>query len=195
MSGRTTLCRIGPKMVVSYGCWWWSMSTLANAWRWKCTFVDFPGRAGRVAIPVCRSGQARTHSQPTNATRRCPRSRVRSESRSPLAGSSGGWNVVYRQRQPLGEWLCRVGGRQATRRTLESRVVLELGGGLLGDRPLATGLQPLPHPQCIELSGPCCVCGWLCSSSFGYASASRTQPSYLTPILSLRLVQRRRGGQ
>ena len=22
-------------MVVSYGCWWWSMSTLANAWRWK----------------------------------------------------------------------------------------------------------------------------------------------------------------
>ena len=28
----------------------------------------------------------------------------------------------------------------------------------------------------------------LCSSSFGYASASRTQPSYLTPILSLRLV-------
>ena len=35
----------------------------------------------------------------------------------------------------------------------------------------------------------------LCSSSFGYASASRTQPSYLTPILSLRLVQRRGGGQ
>jgi len=32
----------------------------------------------------------------------------------------------------------------------------------------------------------------LCSSSFGYASASRTQPSYLTPILSLRLVERRR---
>jgi len=30
----------------------------------------------------------------------------------------------------------------------------------------------------------------LCSSNFGYASASRTQPSYLTPILSLRLVQR-----
>jgi transposase InsO family protein len=28
----------------------------------------------------------------------------------------------------------------------------------------------------------------LCSSSFGYASASRTQPGYLTPILSLRLV-------
>jgi len=28
----------------------------------------------------------------------------------------------------------------------------------------------------------------LCSASFGYASASRTQPSYLTPILSLRLV-------
>ena len=31
--------------------------------------------------------------------------------------------------------------------------------------------------------------------SSGYASASRTQPSYLTPILSLRLVQRRGGGQ
>ena len=61
---------------------------------------------------------------------------------------------------------------------------------MLGDRPLATGLQPLPHPHCIELSDPRRVCGWLCSSSFGYASASRTQPSYLTPILSLRLVQR-----
>jgi len=35
----------------------------------------------------------------------------------------------------------------------------------------------------------------LCSSSFGYASASRTQPSYLTLILSLRLVQRWGGGQ
>jgi len=34
----------------------------------------------------------------------------------------------------------------------------------------------------------------LYSSSFGYASASRTQPSYLTPILSLRLVQRWGGG-
>jgi transposase InsO family protein len=33
----------------------------------------------------------------------------------------------------------------------------------------------------------------LCSASFGYASASTTQPSYLTPILSLRLVQRRGG--
>ncbi len=52
----------------------------------------------------------------------------------------------------------QVGGRQATRRTLESRVVLELGGGLLGDRPLATGLQPLPHPQCIELSDPRRIC-------------------------------------
>ena len=35
------------------------------------------------------------------------------------------------------------------------------------------------------------VCGRLCSSSFGHASASRTQPSYLTLILSTRLVQRR----
>ena len=87
-------------------------------------------------------------------------------------------DVVHRQRQPWGEWLCRVLQRQATRRTLESRVVLELGGGLLGDRPLATGLQPLPHPHCIELSDPRRVCGWLCSSSFGYASASRTQPLY-----------------
>jgi acetyl esterase/lipase len=31
--------------------------------------------------------------------------------------------------------------------------------------------------------------------SFGYASASRAQPSYLTPILSLRLVQRQGDGQ
>ena len=42
---------------------------------------------------------------------------------------------------------------------------------------------------------PAAYAAALCSSSFGYASASRTQPSYLTPILSLRLVQRRGVGQ
>ena len=87
----------------------------------------------------------------------------------------------------------RVDGRQASWRTLEPRVVLESGGSPLGDRPLATGLQPPPHPQCIELPDPRRVCGWLCSSGFGYAS--RTEPSYLTPILSLNLVQTLGGGQ
>ena len=38
------------------------------------------------------------------------------------------------------------------------------------------------------------VCGRLCSSNSGYACASRTQPSYLTPILSLSLEQRLGGG-
>ena len=33
------------------------------------------------------------------------------------------------------------------------------------------------------------VCGRLCSSGFRYAQSSRTQPSFLNPILSLRLVQ------
>ena len=29
--------------------------------------------------------------------------------------------------------------------------------------------KPSPHPQFIGLSNPCRVCGWLCSSGFGYA--------------------------
>jgi hypothetical protein len=120
---------------------------------------EYTRKCLRVTIPVCRSGQARTHPQPTNATRRCLRSGVRGKDRSSLARTIRCKDAVRRHRQPLGEWLCRVGRRQATRRTIESRVVLELTGGLLGDRPLATGLQPLPHPQSIELSGPRCVCG------------------------------------
>ena len=87
------------------------------------------------------------------------------------------------------------GGGKLRDETFEPRVVLELSGSLLGDRPLATGLKPSPHPQCIGLSDPRRVCGRQCSSSFSYASASRTHPSYLTPILSLRLVQIRGGGQ
>jgi len=39
------------------------------------------------------------------------------------------------------------------------------------------------------------VCGRLCSSGFGYACASRIQPSYLTPIILLTLVQISVGGQ
>lgn len=39
-----------------------------------------------------------------------------------------------------------------------------------------TGLQPPPHPQCIELPDPRRLCGRLCSSGCGYAS--RTQPNY-----------------
>ena len=50
--------------------------------------------------------------------------------------------------------------------------------------------NPPPHPPCIGLPDPRRVCGCLCSSGFGYATASRTQPSYLTLILSLRMVQR-----
>ena len=74
-------------------------------------------------------------------------------------------------------------------RTFEPGIVPELGGSALGDRPLATGLQPPPHPQCIELPNPRRVCDRLCSSGYGYAFASRTQPNYLTPD-SLTLVQR-----
>ena len=68
---------------------------------------------------------------------------------------------------------------------------LSLKKSWLGDRLLATRLQSSPHPPCVGLPDPRRVCGRLCSSDFGYASASRTQPSYLTLILSLRLVQRR----
>ena len=78
---------------------------------------------------------------------------------------------------------------------LNPGVVPELGGSPLGDRPLATRLQPPASAQCIGLPDPRRVCGRLCSSGFGYASASRTQPSYLTPILSLNLVQRLGGCQ
>ena len=55
-----------------------------------------------------------------------------------------------------------------------------LPGAYGGDRPLVPRLQPPPHPQCIGLPDPRRVCGRLCSSGFGYASASRTQPNYLT---------------
>ena len=41
---------------------------------------------------------------------------------------------------------------------------------------------------------PAALCSRLCSSGFGYASASRTQPDSLTPILSLMLEQTLGGG-
>jgi hypothetical protein len=47
----------------------------------------------------------------------------------------------------------------------------------------------------LNYQAPAAYTARLCSSSFGYASASRTQPSCLTPILSLRLAQRRGGDQ
>ena len=39
---------------------------------------------------------------------------------------------------------------------------------------LVTGLQPPPHPQCIELPDPHRVYGWPRSSSFGFSLACRT---------------------
>jgi len=44
-----------------------------------------------------------------------------------------------------------------------------------------------PHSS-LDYQTPAAYAVPLCSFSFGYASASRTQPSYLTPIFSLRLV-------
>ena len=53
---------------------------------------------------------------------------------------------------------------------LNWELFLSLRGSPLGDRSLATGLQPPPHPQCLGLPDPCRVCGRLRSSGFGCAS-------------------------
>ena len=45
----------------------------------------------------------------------------------------------------------------------------------------------IPHSS-LGYQAPAAYAVGLCSSSFGYVWASRTQLSYLTPILSLRLV-------
>ena len=85
--------------------------------------------------------------------------------------------------------------------TSGSKCSLEICRGRPQPRLLGTPLSCVGvHVLRSERKGAVCcdprrLCGRLCSSDFGYAFASRTQPSYLTPILSLTLVQRPGGGQ
>jgi hypothetical protein len=114
--------------------------------------------------------------------------------------SQGFENLFARQR---GNHNPRVGGSSPSsatcaRRRIASHTIVQvrnpqwLGRFLLRAVvafPLAAFRVPFAAPD------PRRVCGRLCSSGFGYACASRAQPHYLTPILSLSLVQKLGGSQ